>query len=209
MPRLSRECIITEKIDGTNASIYITETTDEDRGPLSWDAQKIIAIIGDLTIRAGSRTRWITPQDDNFGFASWVNQNRDELIKLGPGHHFGEWWGQGIQRKYGLSEKRFSLFNVSWWCLHGETPQTMPTADPRILKMQDILPPCCGLVPVLYRGEFSTDRVNEELMWLWDAGSAAAPGFMNPEGVVAYHVAGNVGFKKTIEKDEEPKGKAQ
>jgi len=30
---------------------------------------------------------------------------------------------------------------------------------------------------------------------------------MNPEGVVVYHVAGNVGFKKTIDNDEQPKGK--
>jgi len=37
-------------------------------------------------------------------------------------------------------------------------------------------------------------------------GSLAAPGFMNPEGIVSYHIAGNTGFKKTIEKDSEPKG---
>lgn len=209
MPRLSRECIITEKIDGTNASILITETTDDERGPLSWDSQKIIAIIGDLTIRAGSRTRWITPEDDNFGFASWVNRNRDELIKLGLGHHFGEWWGQGIQRNYGLSEKRFSLFNVSQWCLHGETPQTIPTADPRIVKTQDMLPPCCHLVPVLWRGEFCMGWEYAALEALRVNGSQAAPGFMKPEGVVVYHIAGNIGFKKTFEKDEEPKGKAQ
>ena len=31
---------------------------------------------------------------------------------------------------------------------------------------------------------------------------------MKPEGVVIFHPQGNVGFKKTIEKDEEWKGKA-
>ena len=36
-------------------------------------------------------------------------------------------------------------------------------------------------------------------------GSVAAPHFMRPEGVVVFHVQGNVGFKKTIEKDQEPK----
>ena len=30
-------------------------------------------------------------------------------------------------------------------------------------------------------------------------------GFMRPEGIVVFHVAGNVGFKKTIEKDDMPK----
>jgi hypothetical protein len=39
-------------------------------------------------------------------------------------------------------------------------------------------------------------------------GSAASPGFMKPEGVIAYHVAGNLFFKKTIEKDAEWKGRA-
>ena len=37
-------------------------------------------------------------------------------------------------------------------------------------------------------------------------GSYAAPGFMRPEGGVIYHVAGNYLFKKTLEKDEKPKG---
>ncbi len=61
----------------------------------------------------GSRTRWITAQDDNHGFARWVEGNKQELLKLGAGRHFGEWWGSGIQRGYGLQkgEKRFSLFN--------------------------------------------------------------------------------------------------
>jgi hypothetical protein len=79
-----------------------------------------------------SRSRWITPDDDNFGFAAWVEANRDELLTLGPGRHFGEWWGSGIQRGYGLpkGEKRFSLFNVSRW---GESR-----------------PACCHVVPVLY-----------------------------------------------------------
>ena len=186
MPRLSRECIITEKIDGTNASVYINAYGD---------------------IIAGSRTRWITPEDDNFGFAQWVYDNAHALGKLGPGHHFGEWWGSGIQRNYGLKERRFSLFNTARWCLHGETPQAIPSADPRMVKMQEVLPECCGLVPVLYRGEFDTARAGFELDALHDFGSQAAPGFMKPEGIVIYHIAGNIGFKKTIEKDSEPKGK--
>lgn len=49
-----------------------------------------------------SRTRWITPEDDNYGFAKWANENKEELLKLGIGQHFGEWWGSGIQRGYNL-----------------------------------------------------------------------------------------------------------
>lgn len=208
MPRLSREVIITEKIDGTNASVFIREITD----PEEMDADHMDPIacvrMDNLLIYAGSRTRWITPDNDNHGFARWVCENDEEIIKLGPGHHFGEWWGSGIQRGYGLTkgEKRFSLFNVQSWALHGTEPQQIPTADPRIVKMQDVLPPCCGLVPVLYRGEFSTVFTEWTLADLAKGGSKAAPGFMKPEGIVLFHIAGNVGFKKTLEKDSEPKG---
>jgi hypothetical protein len=184
MGRLAREIIITEKIDGTNAQIGITEAGD---------------------IFYGSRTRWITPQDDNFGFARWAEGNKSELLKLGPGRHFGEWWGQGIQRNYDQKEKRFSLFNVQRWALYGTEPKRIPTQDPRIEKYQDVLPECCGLVPVLYRGEFDTAHVDGALRELKEGGSFAAVGFMNPEGIVLFHTAGNVGFKKTLEKDEQPK----
>jgi hypothetical protein len=182
--RLSRETIITEKIDGTNGQIYITDE-------------------GHMFV--GSRNRWITPHDDNFGFAAWANERRDELLRLGPGRHFGEWWGRGIQRNYGLSERRWSLFNVTRWCLHGQTPQTIGTADPRATKTQDVLPACCHLVPILWRGIFETHQVEETLADLRARGSQAAPGFMNPEGIMCFHVAGNVFFKKTLEKDESPK----
>lgn len=188
MARLSREVIVTEKIDGTNAQVFISP-----------DGQQLLA---------GSRTRWITPQDDNHGFAAWVEAHRDELLTLGPGRHFGEWWGAGIQRRYGLSEKRFSLFNVQRWALYGTDPQRIATADPRIEKWQDVLPACCGLVPVLYRGPFRTAAIETALDGLIAEGSAAAPGFRKPEGLVVFHTAANVGFKKTIEKDEVPKALA-
>lgn len=166
--RFSREIIITEKIDGTNAQVWISDDGTE--------------------IRAGSRNRWLSYSEDNFGFAKWVLDHRDELLTLGPGRHFGEWWGSGIQRRYGLSEKRFSLFNVSRW------------ADER--------PACCHVVPVLYRGEFDSKAVDECVEGLRQYGSNAAPGFMNPEGVVVFHTAANIGFKRTLEKDEQPKSLA-
>jgi len=184
--RYSRECIVTEKIDGTNAQIFIGE---------------------DGEFLTGSRKRWITPEDDNYGFSRWAHDHKGELLTLGPGRHFGEWWGGGIQRGYGLEkgEKRFSLFNVVRWCLHGQEPQTIPTLDPRITKTQDVLPAVVGLVPILWRGDFGLMDIGFILGHLKQSGSKAAWGFMRPEGVVAFHVAGNVGFKKTIEKDEQPK----
>lgn len=182
--RLSREAIVTEKIDGTNASIFIGENGE---------------------FLTASRSQWITPEKDNYGFSKWSHEHKEELMRLGPGYHFGEWWGQGIQRKYGMTEKRWSLFNVTRWHLASEEPKQIPCADPRIIKFQERLPSCCGLVPVLYRGIF--DRIDIDLILddLARTGSKAAPGFMKPEGIVIYHVAGNFLFKKTIEKDEEPK----
>lgn len=164
IPRLSREIIITEKLDGTNAQVHITEYGD---------------------ILAGSRTRWITPESDNYGFASWVLGNKDELLKLGPGSHFGEWWGRGIQRGYGLNERKFSLFNSTRW----ETER----------------PECCDVVPVIFQGMFDTQVIDSVLATLKQSGSIAAPGFMNPEGVVVFHVAGRVVFKKLLENDGLPK----
>lgn len=119
--RLSRDIIITEKIDGTNAQILITEDGD---------------------IFPGSRTKWITTKDDNHGFAKYVEGNKTELLKLGKGRHFGEWWGSGIGRGYGLQkgEKRFSLFNVGRWALYGIQPKKIFSPDTTIEKFQEILP---------------------------------------------------------------------
>ena len=202
MGRYSRQCIVTEKIDGTNAQILIEEL---DGFPLA----HAIAEKDGLAIFAGSRKRWIVPGDDNFGFAAWVHDHADELLTLGPGRHFGEWWGSGIQRGYGLEkgEKRFSLFNTVRWCLHGEIPAVIPTLDPRLTKMQDVLPECAGLVPVLWKGDFDLLDVHYCLNLLETMGSKAAPGFMDPEGIVIWHTAGNVGFKKTIKNDEVPKSR--
>lgn len=165
--RLSRECTITEKIDGTNASVFIGEN-------------------GEFLV--GSRSRWITPEDDNHGFAKWALANKEELMKLGPGHHFGEWWGIGIQRGYCSINKKFSLFNTSKW-----------TNNPE-------LPTCCSVVPVLYEGIFDTVAIEEALNSLKTKGSLAFPGYPHPEGITIWHHAARLYFKKTIEKDDEHKG---
>lgn len=167
--RLSRECTITEKIDGTNGCIYIGES-------------------GEFLV--GSRTRWLTAETgDNHGFLLWAMTNKDELLKLGPGRHFGEWWGSGIQRKYGMSEKRFSLFNTFRW------------AD------DAVRPACCSVVPILYQGLFSTETALAILSALNEHGSRAAPGFAKPEGIIIYHHAARIYLKKTLDKDDEFKGK--
>ena len=199
--RLFRDIVITEKIDGTNAQICIDRVpqggpydhdsalymttmllSDPDMGPL--ETLETIT----LRLRCGSRTRWITPKDDNFGFASWVWENGRDLFQLGEGQHFGEWWGKGIQRGYGLQERRFSLFNTSRW------------------NDDAVRPSCCHVVPTLYEGLFNTEMIRLEAEVLWHRGSVAAPGFMKPEGIVVFHKHSNSLFKYTL-KNDEAKGK--
>lgn len=172
IPRLNRDIIITEKIDGTNAAIGISEEGD------FW---------------CQSRTRIITPDNDNQGFARWAYENVASLVRdLGVGLHFGEWWGQGIGRKYGLDHKRFSLFNTTRWA-----NTIFETSNVRT-------------VPVLYTGPwliahslvFAPEHILGDLREL---GSFAAPGFMQPEGIVVYHTQGNLLFKATLEKDQSGK----
>lgn len=188
IPRLKRDCVITEKVDGSNAQIYISETTGSDRSDPT--VIRVIQHEGVFhTLRAGSRSRWIWPgkDTDNFGFAIWVSARGDELVTLGMGQHFGEWYGAGIQRGYGLTEKRFALFNTARW-----NPQN-PNK-----------PACCDVVPVLYQGPLgNADQVVEELK---ATGSKMVPGYMYPEGVIVYHSASKQLFKQLIENDDVPKG---
>lgn len=173
IPRLHRDIIITEKIDGTNAQVVI-------------EGGRLVAV--------GSRKRWIAPGADNFGFAKWAYDHADALVMhLGDGRHYGEWWGQGIQRGYGLDHKRFSLFNSSRFNGLWE-----PMEDGTVLTV----------VPIIRytQGQHLNAAVDFALDSLLVSGSYAAPGFPTPEGIVIYHPQGNLSFKVTLEKDEEHKG---
>jgi len=206
--RLSRGCVITEKLDGTNAQIAIVPASDAQKaGHL---VAPFVAVAGGFAFLAGSRNRWLGTgtgkSDDNFGFAKWVADNAEALAALGEGRHFGEWWGLSIQRGYGLKEKRFSMFNVTRWCLRDSVPAVIPNANPTApVKLQEVLPDCVGLVPVLYRGPFGTPQISDTLYLLKGYGSRAVPGFDDPEGIVIRHDASGTLFKKTINNDESPK----
>lgn len=194
--RLNRDIIITEKLDGTNAAIGIQEVPPETDGGTGY-----------YIIYAQSRNRIITPEYDNYGFAAWVDKHQAALIEcLGPGLHFGEWWGQGIARKYDLTEKRFSLFNVArWTTLEGLLQLSVAQAKGVAIHH----------VPVLYEGPWHYDSAvydpevyapEREIDRLRIKGSVAAPGFMNPEGIMVFHKASGTMFKATLENDAEYKG---
>lgn len=91
--RENKNKTITEKIDGTNACI----------------------VAQDGKVTAQSRKRIITPDDDNYGFAKWVYENAGALLDtLGYGYHYGEWYGEGIQKNpLGIEGKRFALFHAT------------------------------------------------------------------------------------------------
>ncbi len=218
IPRLSRECIITEKLDGTNASIWIERVSGpENPFDIGGEDCFMTQLHGFYyAIAAASRSRFLVPvkSKDNFGFAGWVRDHVEELVKLGEGVHYGEWWGRGIQRGYGLDEKRFSLFNTGRW---------RPRDDQENFPGEtwDVAPSCCHVVPVLWKGPFDTvmhdpssySSLHSECMIpkrilydLRELGSLAAPGFMNPEGIMIFHTAANSYFKKTFKGDEKGKG---
>lgn len=164
--RLESPVTVWEKLDGTNSQIVV-------------DADQFLV---------GSRNRWITPEDDNFGFARWAYENQRALTEiLGPGRHFGEWFGGKIQRGYGLKEKSFALF------------------DTRYKEKETTFIPQLTMCPVLYEGVYRADLVEELLLKLKTEGSVAAPGFMNPEGVVLRFHRNGALFKKVFDEVKVPK----
>jgi hypothetical protein len=216
IPRLHRRVVLTEKVDGTNGLIDVTRLPDA--VPLM-DPQYLEGTTGvgvtlfnetdnryeRFIVRAGSRNRWLSPDNDNFGFARWVWDNAISLAGLGEGKHYGEWFGQGIQSGYGLTDKRFALFNVNRWYdardsrIGEDFHQTFPKAVPA--------PPEVTVVPVVsvIDGKHLNYAVDDALHTLESEGSIIAPGFKNPEGVVVFHEAAGVLFKATIKNDESPK----
>lgn len=193
--RLFRDIIVTEKIDGTNGAIVIRPLTATQFCPA--DAKYASDTDGNLyAVFAQSRKRIITPgkSTDNHGFAAWVWDNATELVALlGPGMHFGEWWGSGINRAYGLTngEKRFSLFNTHKWGDQFYGGGHLLIGGTRL-----------DMVPVLYHGPFSQAQISAALSDLKTYGSTAAPGFMNPEGVCVYHSATRQTLKVTLDNND-------
>lgn len=183
--RLFRDIVVTEKLDGTNSAVHISDNGQ---------------------VAAQSRNRIITPENDNFGFATWVHANADSLHQiLGSGLHYGEWWGQGIQRRYDMTEKRFSLFNTARW-----TGEERPGGDGEshtdpVIQLRGA---SISAVPVLYSGPFREDKILSSLRWLRDTGSAAAPGFMNPEGICVYHTQTRTVMKVTLDHNDAGKWEA-
>ncbi len=181
-PELFSEATLCERIDGHTVGIHIE--------PLKTDPAS-----GEVGVRAGdvmfmgatqhaqfyrvwvqNRNRIITPdQRDVAGVAAWAQAHAAQLAEtLGPGIHFGEWWGYKICRGYGLGpgDRRFSLFNTMRWSFIDGTQV-----------------PSLYISPVLWEGDLGQGwgTIVEEMDKLLAGGSVAAPGYRHPEGVILYH----------------------
>ena len=153
---------VTEKIDGTNGCIVIQD--------------------GDV-VAVQSRKRFITPDDDNFGFARWVDENKDDLLSLGDGHHYGEWAGPGIQKNpHNLDRKTFFLFNTFRW--NDDNPNR---------------PQCCSVVPVLYQGELTPTRLDFIMAKLLHTSEQSG---YQAEGVIVYYHSMRTYSKHTYQNSE-------
>lgn len=193
IPRMSKEKVyVTEKIDGSNAAIRIRPWSVLEEGPHALAT----VVVGDAlyNVWAQSRTRFLgsTKETDNFGFGGWVFDNATELVDtLGPGDHYGEWWGSKIQRGYGLTngERKFSLFNAARWY------ETLHHVESRSV-VDGLL-----VVPTLFDGryyDFNALEVAEELR---TNGSRIVPGFP-AEGMIVYNREAKTSYKVLLENDE-------
>lgn len=155
---------ITEKIDGTNGCIVF----DEDGTLLGVQSRKRIITPGKAT--------------DNFGFAGWVADNATDLFKFfGPGRHYGEWFGSGIQRGYGMDDKWFAPFNTHRF---NDELENWP---------ENVCPtPVLNVASIAHMNALVANSLN----FLKQDGSQLHPAveFGNPEGIMVY--MSNVGYLK-------------
>src|SRR5882762_10774140 len=192
-PKISRwnsPVVITEKIDGSNAAVVIENLHDHGTSPHG----SLVTVMYDSewwAVYAQSRNRYLQVHDDNFGFAEWVDFNAAELVEiLGSGRHYGEWWGSGIQRAYGLKngERNFSLFDSVRW-----RDDLRPDSD---------LTEVVGLrrTPIILETkDFDPGHVNWAVDVLHEFGSLACNGFRRPEGVVVHFEHNQASFKAFCE----------
>jgi hypothetical protein len=195
--RFFRDIVITEKIDGTNAAVQIikadnlTHWKHEDGTRSFFDPQPLDVVMLEseaYVVYAQSRNRLIDAKNDNAGFAGWVTKHAAELVTvLGEGTHFGEWWGSGIQRGYGLTkgEKHFSLFNTH-----------------RFNEIEAVSDGLVRSVPILYEGSMAEGEITAALELLKEHGSMAVRGFTNPEGICVYHTSSRLVQKVTLDNND-------
>lgn len=200
IPRLHSPCVVTEKIDGTNGAVVVADVSGLEHWVPEY-ATVVTVEAGVFAVAAQSRHRFISGESDNHGFGAWVRANAADLAAvLGPGRHFGEWWGPRIQRGYGVARRYFSLFDAARY------EAVLDDAAAVWASGRDPVPPAVAFVlrtaPVLFEGSFTyEDAVTGPLERLRKGGSVAAFGFARPEGIVIHWPASGARAKVTLDGD--------
>lgn len=207
IPRLNRGITITEKINGTNACIRIRDGAALEPGE---GVNAVVATDSDTVLWAQSRKRFIQPgKADNMGFAGWVAEHAEYLADfLGEGDHYGEWWGEGIQKNpYGIAGKRFSLFNTRRWSWLDWQQEMTPEQE---IAVDDANANGVFVVPTLYTGAWINEQggfaPSTQIERLKTQGSFAANSSPYAEGIVIFTHASGTMHKVLAENDELPKG---
>jgi len=109
------------KLHGTNSAVQITNEG----------------------FHAQSRTRIITPEKDNLGFAFWVYQNEEYWQKILDKHGemviFGEWMGPGVQKGMATNQIEWKAFAV--FAIQINLPDAVDEHDNTLPKTKFIAEP--------------------------------------------------------------------
>ncbi len=176
--RLHRNAVISEKLNGTNASVFFVPLEE---GETTRDHPNARAFLHDkIAVYAQSRNRMLVPGEDNAGFGAWVEKHALEIFAvLGVGRFWGEWYGPGVQKNpHDVEHKRFALFEVQRAPIRALSETPLLFEDGTQLEG----------VPILYQGKFSGSAVDDALIRLGQHGTQVNGASENgrPEGIIVY-----------------------
>ena len=138
------------KLHGTNAGIRIDLNTGE--------------------VKVMKRTGFITPENDNFGFAAWVESIKSEFAGLldDSDHQsleiWGEWVGPGVQKGVALTQLPHKVFAPFMVILEDVIGGRKKIVDPE--DIATYLPERADIIPIewedfLFEFEFINKKANQ------------------------------------------------
>lgn len=152
------------KLDGTNAAVIISPNASTN--PVAAPRAEVLA---------QSRTKIITPSDDNMGFARWVKSQEDAWSRLALDDRevivFGEWAGSGIQKNVAVSQISKKIFAV--FCVLLRSPDTgeivSVKTDPREIESFVFDVPNVYILPWFKKSDEHGEIFTTTINWLGNA----------------------------------------
>lgn len=216
--RLNRDVVVTEKIDGTNAAVGVTAD-----GRVYAQSRNRILTVGNDNFGFAA---WVKRHEQTLAKLLGIGLHFGEWwgVGIGRGYDLSERrfslfnvakWAADSTTLLAFANARLNgcaidtvpvLYSGPWTAVLGYHDATADVAPGER----------AWLTPEQMGGwEGVQDQPNPrprfapnfELEWLKRVGSQAAPGYMNPEGIVVFHRASGTLLKATIENDAEWKGK--